>query len=610
MVLRGQLGDLVAARAAAERLAMLGAAGEGELLALAEARLAQGDPGNATAFLLRHLPQQPTELVALATAGAAQRLTDPAPALRHLGARLAELNPAALEPVRLALMEAARPDMALALMEGMPAEAQADPVLAFRMAEAEARSGHPGAGLARLLALRATEGLPQGAGALLIDLALQEGRLAEAFETAAQLPAESWPGALPMRLHEAARARPELLRALDPQRLAARPDAAAVIALARGDRNAARRYAQAALDRPPASAEGARGVAAVLRELGQDQAAWERLRREMDQPAPSAPAIRLFAELSALPARAPLALPVLERLRQQGPLAAEAWIRLALAQGQGAAVAQFLRAGGPLTTAVLAEALQFGTTQRNAPLAEAAAFALNRRPVLPPGWTSEEVAVMAALARPLTTPALLAALDLLTHVREAEARNRVVLALAAAPEIGGAAAAEPLIASHPALPRLRQEAESGSGEAATARLALLAVLAPREAVPLLARRAQAEPARFGPALVLARLRGEGVAAGEASLRDLLPRLPRAAQEQALFLLLAAGPAEARGMVSGIAEAMLGPGWRRGYEAALARSGRQAALVAALRARAALPDTSAEERREIATRLRELGERVE
>ena len=610
MGLRQQLGDATAARAAAERLALLGAATEAELLAMAEARLEQGDPGNATTFLLRHLPQQPTELVALAAAGAAQRLSDPGPALRHLGARLAVLNVAALEPLRVALMDAARPDMALALMEGLPADMQADPATAFRMAEAEARSGFPGAGLARLLALRATEGLPPGAGALLIDLALREGRLAEAFEVAALLPAESWPGALPMRLHEAARARPELLRALDPQRLAARPDAAAVIALARGDRNAARRFAQAALERPPASAEGARGVAAVLRELGQDQAAWDRLRRELDGPRPAAPTIRLFAELSALPARMPRALPVLERFRQDGPLAAEAWVRLALASGQAGEVADFLQGRSPVSAVVLAEALQFGTSQRNAALAEAAGLALRARAVLPPGWSAQEVVVMAALARPLTPGALAAGLDFLAHAGETEARQRVVLALAAAPEIGAAAAGLPILASHPALPRLRQEAEAGSDEGATARLALLAVIAPRQALALLTRRAQEAPARFGPALVLARLRGEGVASGEAALRDLLPRLPRAAQEQALFLLLAAGPAEARGMVTGIAEAVLGPGWRRGYEAALARSGPRAELVAALRSRAALPDSSAEDRREIAARLREMGESAE
>jgi len=438
---------------------------------------------------------------------------------------------------------------------------------------------------------------------------LREGRLAEAFEVAGQLPPESWPGPLPMRLHEAARAaaRPELFRQIDPQRLAARPDAAAVVALARGDRVAARRYAAAALDRPPASSEGARGVAAVLRDLGQDQAAWERLRREIDAPRVNPAAVRLFAELSALPTRAPLALPLLERLRNDSPLAGEAWLRLALAQGQNDAAAAFLRAGGPSTGAALVETLQMAATRRDASLANAAALALRGRATLPEGWSVEEIGVTAALARPLAPGTLGAALDLLSGTTEAEARSRIVLALAGAPEIGGAAAALEDVARHPAIARLRREAESATGEAAIARLALLAVLAPREALPLLARRAAEAPARFGPALVLARLRGEGVVAGEATLRDLLPRLPRPAQEQALFLLLAAGPAEARPMLTRFAEATLGAGWRRGYEAALTRSGRLAELVAALRTRAALPDTTAEDRREITARLRELGE---
>jgi hypothetical protein len=53
--------------------------------------------------------------------------------------------------------------------------------------------------------------------------------------------------------------------------------------------------------------------------------------------------------------------------------------------------------------------------------------------------------------------------------------------------------------------------------------------------------------------------------------------------------------------------VLGPSWRRGYEATLARQGRRAELAAALRARAALPGTSVQEQREIAQRLTDLGE---
>jgi hypothetical protein len=369
-----------------------------------------------------------------------------------------------------------------------------------------------------------------------------------------------------------------------------------------------RRFAAAALDRPPAAGEGARGVAAVLRELGQDQAAWDRLRRDLDRVPSDPAAIRLFAELSALPARAPLALPLLERLRHEAPLAAEAWMRLALAADRGAAVAAFLRGGGVATTGALLEALEFAAAQREPELAEAAALALRGRIALPDGWSREEILVTAALARPLTPATLTAALDLLRWAAEAAARGRVVLLLAATPEIFAAAAALDGVASHPAIARLRAEAEAGEGEAATARLALVAVLAPREALGALARRATDAPARFGPALVLALLRSEGVAAGEAALRDLLPRLPRAAQEQALFLLLASGPAAARPMLDGIAEATLGPGWRRSYEAALERSGRRLELLAALRARAAAPGTTAEERREIAARLTQLGDR--
>ncbi len=607
MGLRRELGDAAAARTALERLALRGAATEAESLQLAELRLEAGDAAAATAFLLRALPSQPTEAIAYGVLRAAMRLPDPGPPLRLLGARLAELAPGLLEPLRQATLAEARPDLALSLMEGLPPALQEDPATIFRMAEAEARAGFPGAALARLLALRALEGLPQGAGALLVDLALREGRLDEGFAVAAQLPPDSWPDTLPLRLHEAARAagRPELFRAIDPAALAGRPAAAAVVALARGDRALARRQADAALARPPDDFAGARGVAAVLRELGQDQAAWARLRAQLDRVqndgAPADPAaIRLFAELSALPARAALALPLLERLRNEGPLAGEAWLRVALAEGRAAAAAAFLRAGGPATPAVLAETLELAAAMRDPGLAQAAAQALLRGP-LPQGWTAAEAVVLADLARPLTPAALSGALDFLGWASEAEARARVATRLAATPEIGGAAASLPDIASHPAIARLRAEA-TAPGEGGIARLALLAVLAPGEAVPLLDRRAAAAPARFGPAAVLARLRAGDTNGGSAALAALLPQLSRAAQEQALFLLLASAPAAARTMLDQAAAATLGAGWRRAYEAALERSGRRGELIAALQARAALPETTAGERTEIEARL--------
>ena len=101
---------------------------------------------------------------------------------------------------------------------------------------------------------------------------------------------------------------------------------------------------------------------------------------------------------------------------------------------------------------------------------------------------------------------------------------------------------------------------------------------------------------------------EALLYGEQALRALLPRLPRPQQEGAVFLVLAGAPAEAQPAIRRIAEESFGRDWRRGYEALLARQGRRAELVAALRARAALPDTPPAEREEIARRLAELGER--
>jgi len=628
--LRRALGDLNGARALLERLALRGNASEAELLDAAAQRAAAGDPAGAAALLLRAITTMPTEGLALGVVQAALLLPDPMAPIRLLGARLAERAPDLLEPVRRATLALARPRLALALMEGLPPALAEDPGTIFRIAEAEARAGFPGAALARLLALRATEGLPPGAGALLVDLALREGRLEDAFAVAAQLPGESWPASLPLRLHEAARTarRPELFRMINPAILASRPAAAAVLALAQGERGAAQRFAEMALRAPPEDAAAARGLAAVLRELGIDSAAWARLRTALDggaspetgalrqspetgalrqspetgalRQSPDPGALRLFAELSALPTRAPLALPALERLRNEGPVAGEAWLRLALAAGRRGGIALFLQTGGPATPAVLAEVLEFGVALRDPALAEAAGRALLRQP-LPQSWTAEQVPVLASLAQPLTAGSLAAALDLLSTLEEAEARERLATRLAAAPDILGAATG---LSNHPALAQLEAEARA-PGEAAVARLALLAVLAPRSALPLLEARAAAQPARFGPALVLAMLRAGDVAAGQAALAALLPRLTRAGQADALFLLLASAPQAARPMLDQRAAASLGAGWRRDYEAALERAGRVAELEAALSARAALPETSASERAEIAARLARL-----
>lgn len=605
MQLRGEVGDGAAARIGLERLSAIGATTDQEALRLAALRIEAGDTAGAFAGLLNALGRSPTPELALRAMQAAARLPDPAKAMRPLGGRLAQVAPDLMEALRRVLMGDGRPDLALFLLEGLPADDQAAPGNALALAQAETRAGWAGAALARLMALRATEGLPAGGGALLIDLALREGQIEEAFAVAALLPPDAWPAALPMRLHEAARAArdPALFQRIEPARLAARPDAAAVVALARGDRVTARRFAQQAVESPPGSVEGARGVAAVLRELGQDQAAYDRLQREVQAATPAPLAIRLYAELAALPTRRAAALPLLERLRGSGPIAGEAWLRLALAEDRMADVARFLRGGGAASATALAETLTLAAQRRDAALADAAAAALRALPELPEGWTAEEVAVTAALARPLGATGLTAALNLLSWTGEVAAADRVVRLLATAPEVAGAAA---FLGGgqHPAVPRLLQGANS-PGEAATARLALVAVLAPAEAVPLLARRAEAEPARFGPALVLARLRGKGAAEGEAALRALLPRLARAEREQTLFLVLAAAPQDSQAALRGLAEAALGVGWQARYEAALARQGRRAELLAALRTRAALADAA--ERQEIAARMIELGD---
>jgi hypothetical protein len=553
------------------------------------------------------LSRLPEPALAVRAIAALARLPDPAPPLRMLAGRLAETAPELLEPLRRLLMEEARPDLALALIEGLPAAELGNPATVFRQAEAEARAGFPGSALTRLLALRTTEGLPPGAGALLADLALREGRLDEAFSVAAGLPAEAWPPELALRLQQAARiaGRPELFRGLDPARLAARPEIAALVALARGDRAAAGRFARIAVERPPAADGGAdpRRRAARARPGRRGLGASARRARPGAARRRFGAALRRALRPAGARGHRPAAA---ERLRGTSPAAAEGWLRLALLEGRREEAAAFLRERALLPARMLAETLSAAAADRDSALADAAAAALRGRRDLPAGWTPEEVDVTAGLARPLGPEALASALDFLASAGESEARRRVIALLGAAPEIAAAAAARDP-GRHPAIARLRREAEAPEGEGAITRLALLAVLSPREAVPLLARRAAAEPGRFGGALALARLRAEGPEAGEAELRRLLPRLPRPQQEGALFLMLAAAPGDAQPGLRRIAEETLGPDWRRGYEASLTRTGRRAELVAALRARGAAPDLPVPERRAIAQRLLDLGD---
>lgn len=217
------IGDSSASRRALMCLSAIGATTEPEEIAIADARQAAGDEAGAIAGLVNALSRMPGPDLALRAVGALARLPDPAPPLRMLSGRLAASAPELLEPLRRLAMEAARPDLALALIEGPPPAELTSPATVHRPAEAEARAGFPGSALTRLLALRSTEGLPPGAGALLADLALRKGRLEEAFGIAAQLPAEAWPPDLASRLQGAARSagRMELFRGLDPARLAA-----------------------------------------------------------------------------------------------------------------------------------------------------------------------------------------------------------------------------------------------------------------------------------------------------------------------------------------------------------------------------------------------------
>ncbi|MBU8542689.1 MULTISPECIES: hypothetical protein [Roseomonadaceae] len=603
MQLHSELGDAAAARRALDRLSALGAISQVEALRLATLRLEDGDAAGAFAGLLAALERMPTPEIALRAMRTATRLPDPAMAMRPMGALLAEAAPDLMEALRRVLLSEGRPDLALFLLEGLPAAAQNRPDTALLLAQAESRAGWGGAALARLLALRATEGLPPGGGALLIELALAHDQLEEAFAVAALLPPEAWPAALPAQLREAAADQLELLAQIDPQRLLSRPALAAELALARGDRALARRLAQQALDLPPDSVEGARGLAFVLRELGQDQAAHERLRRAIEAGESGPRNLRLFAELAARPPRRAAALPLLERLRDGGPVAGETWLRLALAEGRTADATRFLAGGGTASATALASTLTLAAQGRQAALAEAAATALRALPALPEGWTTEEVSVTVGLARPLNGNSLAAALNLLAWTTDVAASDRVVLLLAAAPEVTGAAAFLGA-GQHPALGSLLRGAAEPN-EAGTARLALVSVLAPAQAVALLRARTAEDPDRFGPGLVLALLRGQGVAEGERALRALLPRLPRQGREQALFLVLAAAPQDARPMLRGVAEETLGRNWSLRYEAMLESRGRRAELLAALRARAAQGDEA--ERQEIALRLTELGD---
>lgn len=614
-VLRGQLHQPELREHLLARLAGTGQADNDETLELAHDRFSRADAAGAVDLLLARIAHDSGPDTALVThAGLlAIDLPDAAARLARLGALLTRPTslPGVLQVVA-GLQTRSRPDLALALLTALPDTLQQPADVSLAIADAESRTGATHSALSRLLSLRGAGRLPQAGAALLADLALRNDQPALAVDVAAAIPAQATPAWLVLRIAEVLLPAGQiaLLDRLPAATLAVQPSIAALVSAHHGDTATAGRFARAAFDLPPATPAVLRAYVRLLNDLHLDGAAFAVLRDHLrDGAAPDQATVELLAALATTPARSSLVLPLLARARDSGPGAASAWCALALASNREVEVADWLHHGGRADPAILLSLLNRAVRGHDRALADTAATLLLALP-LPPGWSATEIRLLVRATTPLNRPQLNDWLDFLATATP-DARVRATFLLAGSPDLAALTrTAAPVQTARPAVTALLADAGTGLGgpEAGTARLQLLAALSPREALPLLAAATLRDPAHLGPIWVSAVFQISGDAAGQATLRTLLPQLARPEAEAALFHILAALPATQAGAVQQVAADMLGGSWVSAWEETLARTGRVAELEAALRARGAASTTSDAQGRSLAWQLTELGDR--
>ncbi|WP_426958261.1 hypothetical protein [Muricoccus radiodurans] len=616
-VLWGQIREPERRLRALRVLLARGEADDDAVMELARDRIRRNERAAAVEMLLDWLraAPRPSSLVAAHAGLLAVDLPDAGAILIRLAATLT--GPTGAEAVRQVtrgLLQLGRGDLAARFLDALPPAIQTQPDAAIALATAEFTAGQTAPALARVLALREAGTLPEASMPFLADVAVAERRFDLAVEVAAAIPPALSPPWLALRLSEALppTERDAALARIPAANLAGQPAVAALAAAARGDREAARRWARSALGSLPEAVTTLDAFTALLRDLDLHAQAFAEARDAARSGSPDPAALRVLAALADTPARQAEALPLLASARDAGITGASlAWSEMALAADRIPELSTWLRGGGRAEPNLLLQLLLRGVARRDGALARLAGDALLARTDLPPGWTGAELRLLRDATGPLDARGVAGWLDFIAAPSTGTgARERAVFILSGHPDLEAAARAARLaVAQHAAFRRLAEEAGTGGEELHAARLRVLVALSPGLAAPLLAQAAGTDPVRYGPLHVAALLQqaGQGGVA-VAALRALLPRLPAAARETALFTALHAAPAEAKPLVQALGAATLGGSWNNAFEESLLRAGRTAELAAILRARAADASLSREQRRALAGRLAELGDR--
>ena len=606
---------------ALRRLVAIGRASATDIGELTHRMTDAGDGKAALALLMAWLDMPsdqppPAELVGLA-AGLSAAMPDAPAVAGRLGAligRSGQIGP--LHVLIQTYAERGHPDLSLAAGYALGDDMAARADVALVLAQLESLQGKFGAARDRLdiLARHGTL-LPAGLP-MLAELTLQAGDLRRAVSIVASLPADQITEGLPHRLVEAAEAAGQFdaLAGLPVDRIAASsPASAASIALAQGDRARATTLAQSALSAGGDSADFGAAFGHVVRALGLEHQAVARLLLSARAHPLDEESLTLLLQLAeSTRAELPSLLEALARERDASPRAGLVWSMLAAHNGQSRAVASWLEGAAPhLPAQSLIDLLLLATERRDPTLAQSAAAALAGRSDLPAGWSHDEIALTLRVSEPLSAARLRKALDLIGSAQaDTAARDRVTALLLAAPNLAQMAQAARVDPSDPAIVWLKTAlAAGGSPLTDAARLTMLADIAPKQALPLLASRVTGDRLRLTPLYVAALLRTGQAAEAQSELRAFVRELPAAQQDAKLQETLALlQPSDALPVLRVAASTVGRSDWVAAYDEALAKAGLLDELRASLRAQAAAAGNDSKRLQALASRLVDLNDR--
>ncbi len=557
------------------------------------------------------------DIVALAAwlSAAAQDAQDVATRLGTLIGQAEETAP--LYALIQTYAERGHPNLSLVAGLALGDTVQSKPEIALLLAELEAQQGQFASARQRLDALEKTGRLTPAGLPMLAELSLQMGDVARAATLMNGIVAEQMPGELLHRLVDTAFASGQmeaLTRVAVGPIAVGTPGSAAVIALAHGDRAQAQALARRALEPTADLAELGPAFGSLVRTLGLERATVTRLLAAAKAGALGDQELSLLIDAStSLRAELPAVLQVLRTQRDRTPRSGVIWATAATRAGSVADVTAWLKErAGQMTTEVLLDLLLLGNERSSGELAHVAASALAGRADLPYGWTPAEIALAARATEPMTVARLRAGLALISAPQATlTVRSRIVADLVGAREFTRVAQSLPNSPESEAAVDWLVAAGSQvqAPETLQAELALLANVAPRRSLPLLAQVWTRDPRHLLPLYVAALSREHQADLAQSLLLPAIKGLPAKQQDAILYDTLAGlQPTDALPVLR--TAARLGRDeWMSAYQDALSRAGLLDDLRTNLREQAATGQMSPTRRLAIASRLIELNDRI-